>query len=391
MKIALIAPTYLPARRANTIQVMKMAQALTASSHDLRVLVPRRDVDRQPSWDELSHHYGLRQRFEIEWLDTVPNLRSYDYGVKSIRRARQWGADLVYTRLPQAAASGSLMGMPSIYEIHDLPQGRMGSWLLASFLKGRGARGLVVITTALKDALISMIGVPKSVPVILAPDSVDLARYDQFPSPEEARQVIHSKIHFPKSAFVAGYTGHLYPGRGSDLILELAGQLVDVRFLLVGGEESDVGRIRQKIRSRRLENVTLTGFVPNAELPLYQAACDILLMPYQRKVAASSGGDIARYLSPMKLFEYMACNRAILSSDLPVLQEILNADNAVLLPPDDLTAWVTAVQDLIANPVKRAQLGTQAQKDAQQYSWMARAQIILSVIESGFPVSAQNL
>ena len=90
-------------------------------------------------------------------------------------------------------------------------------------------------------------------------------------------------------------------------------------FLIVGGEPQDVENLRQRVRVIGLKNVILTGFVPNARLPLYQAACDVLLMPYQRQVAASSGGDIARYLSPMKLFEYMACERPIISSDLPVL------------------------------------------------------------------------
>jgi len=99
-------------------------------------------------------------------------------------------------------------------------------------------------------------------------------------------------------------------------------------------------------------------------------------------VAASSGGDIAKYLSPMKLFEYMACGRAIISSDLPVLREILNDENAVLLPPDDLTTWVTAIRDLSTNPEQRARLAAQAQQDVIQYSWRARAQNILSTIQA---------
>jgi hypothetical protein len=45
---------------------------------------------------------------------------------------------------------------------------------------------------------------------------------------------------------------------------------------------------------RRLSNFFLTGFVPNADLPAYQAACDALCA-LQPRVAASSGGDISRY------------------------------------------------------------------------------------------------
>jgi len=388
MKIAVIAPTYLPARRANTIQVMKMAQALTALGHDLRVLVPRGNTTTHPAWNEMSHHYGLQQYFEIEWLQTDPRLRSYDFGLKSVKRARHWGADLIYTRLPQAAALASLLGTPSIYEIHDLPQGRFGPWLMERFVKGKGARALVVITAALKESIAEMFGIVKGdqtgplIPVIIAPDGVDLVRYQNLNTPQQARQALSSSFTLQPSSFTAGYTGHLYPGRGANLILEIAGHLPDMDFLLVGGETSDVDRIRQTIKSHGLDNITLTGFIPNAELPQYQAACDILLMPYQHRVAASSGGDIAKYLSPMKLFEYMACGRAIISSDLPVLREILNDENAVLLPPDDLTTWVTAIRDLSTNPEQRARLAAQAQQDVIQYSWRARAQNILSTIQA---------
>ena len=380
MKIALIAPTYLPARRANTIQVMKMAQALTILEHEILVVVPGKGSEQPPGWDELAHHYGLRQRFEIEWLPINSRLRSYDYGLKSVRRARQWGADLIYTRLPQSAAVASFLGIPTLYEVHDLPQGTLGPWLLARFLKGSGARALVVITAALSDAIKSGFSPPNSIPLIVAPDGVDLARYQKNLSSEEARQALHAELCIPKSDFVVGYTGHLYPGRGVEQIIKIATQLPDVIFLLVGGEPNDVKRSREDARSRGLENILLTGFVPNADLPRYQSACDILIMPYQRQVSASSGGDIAKYLSPMKLFEYLACGRAILSSDLPVLQEVLNEGNTVLLPPDDTALWVAAIQDLRANPEKRAQLATQAKQDAQQYSWEARAKNILSVL-----------
>jgi glycosyltransferase involved in cell wall biosynthesis len=380
MKIALIAPTYLPARRANTIQVMKMAQALATLGHDLLVLVPGRIQGQSPSWNELAHHYGLRQRFEIEWVSTNPHLRSYDYGLKAIQLAREWDADLIYTRLPQAATLSSFMGIPTVYEVHDLPQGTLGPWLLARFLKGRGARALIVITEALKDGLVSKFSLPDNLPLIVAPDGVDLARYQNLPSPSKARQLLSSPLHISPSTFVAGYTGHLYPGRGSDLILEIAAQLADITFLLVGGEPENVERVRQQVQSRELENIYLTGFVPNADLPLYQAACDMLLMPYQKQVSASSGGDIARYLSPMKLFEYLACGRCIISSNLPVLREVLNNDNSVLLPPDDLDAWVTSILELRRNSEKRNQLAIQAKRDSQEYSWEKRAEGILSQI-----------
>ncbi|MFN2237115.1 MAG: glycosyltransferase, partial [Anaerolineales bacterium] len=74
------------------------------------------------------------------------------------------------------------------------------------------------------------------------------------------------------------------------------------------------------------------------------------------------------------------CGRPIISSDLPVLKEILNQENAILLPPDDLTAWVSAIKELRMNPDEGAKLAAQAQQDVQKYAWEARAQKIISTV-----------
>jgi len=73
----------------------------------------------------------------------------------------------------------------------------------------------------------------------------------------------------------------------------------------------------------------------------------------------------------------MACGRAILSSDLPVLRETLNSEIAVLLPPADVSAWVEAVQALQSNNAQRLALGQAARRMVEQYSWENRTRRIL--------------
>ncbi|MEW5871978.1 MAG: glycosyltransferase [Chloroflexota bacterium] len=388
MKIAVVAPTEIPARRANTLQVMKMTQEFCALGHLVRLAAPTAQPAAsrgKHSWQSLAHHYGLQHTFEIDWLAAHPRLRRYDFSLRAVRWARSWQAELLYTRLPQVAALASTLNMPTIFEIHDLPQGTVAPWLFHRFLRGPGARRLVVITRSLANDLAARFAAPAKPPfTLIAPDGVDLDRYAHIPSPLAARQrlsrgeQISSAIPIPPDRFTAGYTGHLYPGRGSGLLLQLSAQLPTITFLIVGGEPQEVARLKAQAQAQNLENVHFTGFVPNAELPLYQAACDVLLMPYQQHVAASSGGDIARYLSPMKMFEYLACQRAILSSDLPVLQEVLNSNNAILLSMHDPQAWIQALQRLQSDPALTERLATQARQTAQRYTWAARAALILS-------------
>jgi glycosyltransferase involved in cell wall biosynthesis len=373
---------------------MKMCQALVVSGQDVRLVVPagrERNEFQERSWDYLAHHYGLENEFPIEWLEASPNMRGYDYAWRATRLAQSWNADLVYTRLPQAAALHSTFHLPTVLEIHDFPQGRLGPFFLRRFLNGTGSKRLVVISNALAEDLSMAFKLPlKKSFMLIAPDGVDLSRYQDLPEPAAARRELNQIIQghasktgasFSIERLTIGYTGHLYPGRGIGLILDLAARLPELNFLLMGGEPDEVASLIKLVKQRKLTNLIITGFVPNADLPRYQAMCDILLMPYQRKVAASSGGDIARYLSPMKLFEYMACERAIISSDLPVLKEILSPSMARLLPPDDQEAWNQAIVSLCNDPSIRFQLASAARLAVAEYTWERRAIKFLANIE----------
>jgi len=394
MKVAVIAPTAIPARKANTIQVMKMTQAIASLGHQAQLIVPDghevdQEVDR--SWDSLANHYGLQSQFPVMWLPSNAALRKYDYAWRAVRWAKNWSADVIYTRLPQAAALASNQGQTTIFEIHDRPQGSMAPMLLRLFLRGSGAQRLIVISEALADYMNKAYQYSEVLPLMrVLPDGVDLQRYTSFPSPEVSREqlFVHMQslnqileTQFSAELFTVGYTGHLYPGRGVSLILEIAARLPEINFLIVGGEPGDVSRVAEQVVDQKLNNLTLTGFVPNIDLPRYQAACDVLLMPYQPRVSASSGGDIGRYLSPMKLFEYMACGRVICSSNLPVLQEILTPEIAILLPPEDSGAWVTAIQEIRDDPSLRSNLSHSARVAAKEYSWENRAEKMLDGIQ----------
>jgi glycosyltransferase involved in cell wall biosynthesis len=204
---------------------------------------------------------------------------------------------------------------------------------------------------------------------VIAPNGVDLDRFESLADIEAARR----ELGFPEKTTVA-CTGHLYAGRGADLFLKLASIFPQEHFLWVGGRPDDVAAWRSRAADEGLNNVTFTGFVPNQDLPLYQAAADILLMPYGPNIAGSSGGNSADICSPMKMFEYLASGRAIITSDLPVIREILDERNAVFCPPEDLSAWKDALEKLLASPEQRETLAQHARSDAERYTWLARSQ-----------------
>ena len=367
MRIAFISASKVPSRTANSIEVMKVCQAFQELGRTIHLWIPGKNP--RVAWSELAELYGLQESFAITWIPSWPVLRRYDFSVQAVLDSRRWGADLLYIWPLQAAALAAKMGLDTLLEVHDAPQGRFGPWLFKQFLKGSGARRILPITDAIRTWLVDAYQTPLGPPFsVIAPSGVDLARFAGLPEPENARK----ELQWPDKVTV-GYTGHLYRGRGMNLMLDLARTHSELNFVWAGGEPDTVNEWREKIAIEDLGNLTLLGFVPNERLPIIQAACDILMLPHERHVSASSGGDIARFTSPMKLFEYLASGRAILSSDLPVLREVLDEQVAVLVPPEDVRAWSNALQDLSTDPARRKILGDAARQKAEQYSWVRRA------------------
>lgn len=366
MNLAFISASQVPSRAANSIQVMKVCQAYAQLGHRVRLFVPG---SRTATWEDLALHYGLVQPFDIEWVPAAPALRRYDLAWNALRQARRAGAQVVYTWMLQAAFLAERRGLPVLLELHDRVTGRIGPFLFRRLLGSRGPKRFLPITLALCRALERDFARPFAAhEVVIAPDGVDLERYAGLPDAAAARR----ELGLPEGPTV-GYSGHLYAGRGMDLLLGLARSHPETRFLWVGGRPEDVTGWQARLAQAGLDNVRLPGFVPNARLPMFQAAADILVMPYERTVATSSGGNTADFCSPMKMFEYMAAGRAILSSDLPVLHEVLNPGNAFFCPPDDPLAWQAALSALLADPARRRTLGEQARQDVARYSWQARA------------------
>jgi glycosyltransferase involved in cell wall biosynthesis len=367
MKIVCISASFIPANTANSIQVVKAVHALAELGHQVTLLVPG---EKGAAWDELKTHYGVQTPFNIHWIQENLIFKRYDFAIKAVHQARKLNPDLVYTWVLQAGVLALWQGIPTILEMHDRVTGRIGPWLFRRFYTSKTRRRLVTITDALRKALISAFDLDTSkIDIIIAPDGVDLERYQDLPEPKAARKALG----FPEG-FTAGYTGHFYAGRGIELMLGLAKTMPEVQFLWVGGDQADVTHWQNQLRGEHVDNVILTGFVENARLPQFQAAADVLLMPYGTTISGSGGGNTADIASPMKMFEYMAAGRAILSSDLPVIHEVLDETTAVFCPPEDLSAWQRALSHLRENPEDCQALGQNARAAVQAYTWHSRSE-----------------
>jgi hypothetical protein len=176
---------------------------------------------------------------------------------------------------------------------------------------------------------------------------------------------------------ICGYFGHLYPGRGIEIIQGMAARRPDVLFLIFGGNDEDIRRLADRLS---LDNLRCMGHVPHTVAREAMSAVDVLLMPYQRSVSISiAGQDTAQWMSPMKMFEYMGSGVPIISSNLPVLREVLrNDENCLLVEPDRLNDWLDALDKLEKTPALAERLGRTAREAYEtKYTWAHRASGIL--------------
>jgi glycosyltransferase involved in cell wall biosynthesis len=115
-------------------------------------------------------------------------------------------------------------------------------------------------------------------------------------------------------------------------------------------------------------------------------AMDVLLMPYQRQVLIDQDPrkDTSRWMSPLKMFEYMATGVPLIGSRLPALQEVLSdGRNCLLAEPEDVSEWSRCLRQVQHSPELAKRLGARARSDyLEEYNWLVRSRRLLESVRS---------
>lgn len=351
---------------AESIFIMKMCEAFSKIGHDV-TLVARNYKDLNVD-EGIYKFYGVAQSFKIILFRRLKirgrNLLSL-FKIYSILSGLDRKDVLIYCREIYSVSLAQTLGFNVIYESHLLPAHKLIYLLEQRLFKTREILKFVTISNALKELYIQIHGPIKNIEAhhdAADENNIDPKLHYNWPSERKTLQI--------------GYIGHLYKGRGIDIILECARQCPEFDFHIIGGDKKDVAHWYSKKRA----NIFFHGFITPKVTPNLRNKCDILLMPYQRELATAGGRNTSRWMSPMKMFEYMSSKKAIISSDLPVIREVLNDENAILVAPDDAKEWIKAINSL-KDEKKRNMLSQKAYEEYRaKYTWEKRAEKILANI-----------
>jgi hypothetical protein len=121
--------------------------------------------------------------------------------------------------------------------------------------------------------------------------------------------------------------------------------------VLVAHDAADPKKINSSFQYS-YANLIFHGHVPYNEVPDYIKQQNILLAPYQKNLKVAGGViNTMEYMSPLKIFEYMASKRPMIISNLEIIHEVLDSKTAMFADPENIIDWNKALNELINNKI----------------------------------------
>ncbi|MEX2394063.1 MAG: glycosyltransferase family 4 protein [Actinomycetota bacterium] len=206
---------------------------------------------------------------------------------------------------------------------------------------------VVPVTAGLRDDIVAR-GVQAS-KVFVITNGVDTERF----SIAQERADLKAQLGATNGELLALYIGTHGMIYDLDAIIDAAEELRDepIRFAFVGEGVTKAG-LMARVRDAALDNVMFHPSVDAAIVPDVMRSADIGLIPLRDVPLVDS-------VLPVKMFEYMAAGRPIVAAIRGESEPILQLGGAVIVPPEDRTAFVEALRMLARDSAQRGERGEQ--------------------------------
>lgn len=299
---------------------------------------------------------------EVEYL--FASVAHYERIIEQERPAIVHAASNYVTALPALIAARN-KGIPFVYEVRGFWEVTRSSrdeqfihtakyrfMQLFEALVACQADKVITITTAMKEQLIDR-GV-KAENISIAFNSVDPERF----VPQAAKTELAQKLGIPAGVPVIGYIGSFVDYEGLDDLITAAAGLRDsgviFRMLMVG-DGAVFDTLKDQVKALKLDDIVLlTGRVPHDEVEDYYSIIDIA--PFPRKP-----WEVCELVSPLKPFEAMALQKAVVVSSTRALTEIVTDNyNGLVFEKGSAESLQSMLQMLIDDKGLRTKLGENA-------------------------------
>jgi glycosyltransferase involved in cell wall biosynthesis len=306
----------IPSSLPSSLQIIKTCEALSSNNYNVTLIKPGTGSKET----SINKYYGLVNYIhvkEFSFFTTFPRgLNFYLYCLSCFFFILNNKKSVTISRNYFICFLLILFKQKVILEIHHDTnvEGRITKFILRyfNFLNKKYLIRIVAISNSVKNLFINKYNVnPKKIKVLPSGSSI---RINQLPKINKNKRL---KL---------GYFGSFTSSKGIDTLIRLSKIDLNNDYYLYGGNKKNLEILKKQHINK---NLFLRESIPYRDLKKELIKMDFLMIPY-RKVVRSAGevDDISKYTSPLKLFDYLAVGKIILSSNLKVLREVINERNA---------------------------------------------------------------
>lgn len=367
-----------------TRHITEIVKGLSKNGHQINLCVPK--LGRKPSGLNIGSNVRLR------YIPTVPlrGIRPLTYFFLSLfylpwLYLRLW-PDIVYIRdikftiLPVLFAK--IYRIPCILEVNGLADeakkirkvGALTFSILNAFHRWnlRKADHIITVTEGIKKEMIQRYGVNEE-KISIITNGVNLEQF-QPRNMVEARK----KVGLSESLKYVGFVGGFFPWHGLDQLIAAAPFVLKkephVRFVIVGTGLMEAS-LKKMVAKRKLEQAFIfTGDVPFDAVPDYINSFDVCVV-FFKKVRKDPG-------DPIKLYEYLACGRPVVASNVPGYGDVVESVGAgISVNSEDSITTAKAILKLLNNDNVIKTMGKKGFEKARLcFGWEKKVEMTEQVI-----------
>lgn len=380
MNILYIANIRIPTEKAHGIQIMKMCEAFSKIGVRIKLIIPRRFNNIH---DDPFKYYSVENNFEIIRLPTLDfNSSRLGFLLQTMVFSLFAGLYAIFHRSYIFYSRDDFILYLLSYIMPKNLCWEAHSNRFNFFIKrvARSCRCIITINNGLKKFFVQN-GVDVD-SIVVAHDGVSIS---DFNIGNESKHSLRQSLGIPSDRKIFAYIGKyktMSKDKGIDFLIrvfpEIKKKYPESFLLLVGINQSEIHNVRGIFGQVMMkeEDYKIVLHVPHNRIISYLLSSDIMVMNYPNIE------HYAQYMSPLKMFEYMASGNIIIASRLPSIEEVLNNNNSFLCEPDNIESFLDSVDQVNLYPELVANRIRKSLQDVKKYSWDRRARDILSFIRN---------
>lgn len=378
MKILYIASVRIPSEKASGLAIVRQCVAFADNGQDVTLLIPRR---QNPIETDLFSYYGEKPVIKIVYY---PSLGIFNWGLFGfiltrffdqmvtflflIRNRRE--VDILYARDQWMLLFPILFGFSkkTTLEIHTKHTDFFTKYVI------QHANKVVAISSGLKYFYESF---THRTGVSVEASGVELEQFKKLPGRIEAKMSLGLPLDVTIFSYVGRYST-MGESKGVEEIIKAFGKIykesINTHLYIVGLDTREIEPVTKLMKESSLPvGVYTLSELDQTKFALYLEASDVLLMNYPQTE------HYALYMSPTKLFAYLAAGKPIVTTDLPSIREIGIMSGVVYVEKDidTVSSYSEAMRYTLNNLKTLSSKALENKSVALNFSWKERAKRLL--------------